>query len=144
MKANDFVRKFGWEKAKEFSQIIIKGLCKKFDFEINTGESIELAYVDLNDLKRLVESHEIVEKHGGLHTCKLILKSVDSNESEYGSRLGIEYKKSFDGVDSKALMFCDDGNWCPSSYLNFELDDESKFVNLGRLKKAIADVEACK
>lgn len=74
MKANDFVRKFGWEKAKEFSQIIIKGLCKKFDFEINTGESIELAYVDLNDLKRLVESWELVERFGGLSDAREVVK----------------------------------------------------------------------
>lgn len=58
--ADQFVNRFGWEKAKEFSQITINGLRQEYCFEINTGESVGLAYVNLDDLKRLVESWELV------------------------------------------------------------------------------------
>lgn len=74
MKANEFVKKFGLSKAKEFSKITIKGLSQRYCFEINTGDSIGLDYVDLNDLKRLVESHELVEGCGGIDVVKQHLK----------------------------------------------------------------------
>ena len=57
MKANEFVKKFGWEEAKNIvdaSEII----------------GIDRNIVDINQLKRLVESHDLVEKyknrHGGI------------------------------------------------------------------------------
>lgn len=55
MKANEFVKKFGWEEAKNIvdaSEII----------------SIDTNIVDINQLKRLVESHELVESCGGLQS----------------------------------------------------------------------------
>lgn len=51
MKAVEFVKKFGWEEAKNIvdaSEII----------------GIDRNIVDINQLKRLVESHELVEKYG--------------------------------------------------------------------------------
>lgn len=54
MKANEFVKKFGWDRAKREVALIgtIAMMCGDNDFN--------------NDLKRLVESHELVEKHGGI------------------------------------------------------------------------------
>lgn len=83
MQANEFVKKFGWDKAKEFSQITIKGLKQDFCFEINTGESVGLAYVNLNDLKRLVESWEFVEEHGGFEQCKRWHKESPFKRDKY-------------------------------------------------------------
>lgn len=49
MKANEFVKKFG----------------------LNTTENYADYCVNINNLKRLVESHELVEKYGGLEKAKL-------------------------------------------------------------------------
>ena len=54
MKANEFVKKFGWEAAKHI------------DYE----DSVILVDLDYNDLKRLVESYELVESRGGLDAAK--------------------------------------------------------------------------
>ena len=54
MKANEFVKRFGWEYAKERMEY-----CK----------GARLVGMEI-DLERLVESHELVEKHGGLENAK--------------------------------------------------------------------------
>lgn len=95
-------------------------------------------------LQVLIQSHDIVEKHNGLATCKDILSSVESRESEYGGRLGVEYKKSSDDPQKRALMLCDDGSWCACLHTNDELNDSSKFLNIKRLEQAVADVALCK
>ena len=58
MKANEFVKNFGWDRAKREVDMIgtIAAMCCEDDFN--------------NDLKRLVESHELVEKVGGLDIAK--------------------------------------------------------------------------
>ena len=61
MKANEFVKKFGLEKCKE--------LLKKA--EGCDGIRAYSEYVLYADLKRLVESHELVEKVGGIDRVKL-------------------------------------------------------------------------
>ena len=50
MKANEFVKKFGWDRAKREVALIetIAMMCGDNDFN--------------NDLKRLVESHAMIEK----------------------------------------------------------------------------------
>lgn len=77
MEANQFVKSFGWNKAKEFSQITIKGLSQEYSFEINTGESVGLAYVNLNDLKRLIEAHEIIGLFKSLDHAKAEAKACE-------------------------------------------------------------------
>ena len=58
MKANEFVKKFGWDRAKREVALIgtIAMMCGDNDFN--------------NDLKRLVESLELVEVYGGLEDAK--------------------------------------------------------------------------
>lgn len=53
MKANEFVKKFGLDLAKR------EYIVEHYGFDI------------LDDLKRLVESHELVEAYGGLDKAKL-------------------------------------------------------------------------
>ena len=70
MKANEFVKKFGWDAAKYKADElkIFKGL---------GGElSIEDAY-----LMRLVESHELVEYYGGLENAKRLISQYGCCES---------------------------------------------------------------
>ena len=51
MKENEFVKKFGWLLSKAFAE-------NWSDLAIHYG-------FDINDLKRLVESHELIESVGG-------------------------------------------------------------------------------
>ena len=53
MKANDFVKKYGLDEAKDF---------------LSLDSDIEIVYTAsfFDDLKRIVESHELIESKGGL------------------------------------------------------------------------------
>lgn len=62
MKANKFVEKFGWDAAKEALTLA----CDKLE-HVN----YENYAVLISDLKRLVESHELVEKWRGLEASKI-------------------------------------------------------------------------
>ena len=57
MKANEFVKKFGWEYAKERMEY-----CK----------GARLVGMEI-DLKRLVESHEFINERGGLEHVKNLI-----------------------------------------------------------------------
>lgn len=57
MKANEFIKKYGWEYSKH----------------ILNEDSVILVDLDYENLKRLVESHELVESKGGLTKAKEIL-----------------------------------------------------------------------
>lgn len=59
MRANEFVKKHGWDYSKLFGNGWIT-------FDGNCAESS----VDRGDVKRLVESWELVEKHNGLINAK--------------------------------------------------------------------------
>ncbi|WP_312969757.1 hypothetical protein [Acinetobacter gerneri] len=70
MKANEFVKKFGIEKAKEF-----------LDLPSYTVDQLLMLQSGLrcDELQKLVESHELVEKHGGLVSSKKYLKFLQSS-----------------------------------------------------------------
>lgn len=61
MKANEFIKKFGWDEAKAF---------------LSFDSDVEIIYTAsfFDDLKRLVESHELVGNFGGIKRAKRILK----------------------------------------------------------------------
>ena len=111
MKANEFVKKFGIIKA---SKVVVghpKAVAYKFynyDFEKEGGKYDEVCLVDL---KRLVESHELVAIHG-FEKSKEIVTNAPSDDHFYSWTLGGS------GVRDKT-------------------------VNIGELRKAIADVESC-
>lgn len=82
MKATEFVKKFGWDRAKREVDLIgtIAAMCCEDDFN--------------NDLKHLIDSHELVEKLGGLNKSKKVAKkSYDSCSSIISDRTtGFECK----------------------------------------------------
>lgn len=122
--------------------IMIKGLDGAREY-LNQKMKNEMLLIEADfELERLIESHDLIAKHLGLNNCIELIKSVESSESEYGSRMGVEYKKSSENPQDKALMLCDDGEWVACLHLNFELDD-SKFINIQRLKQAVTDMQSC-
>lgn len=68
MKANEFVKKFGLDLARRDVAALESGFIKKEDFSEHYGFEI------LDELKRIVESHELIEKD---------FKSVEMAEYEY-------------------------------------------------------------
>ena len=93
MKANEFVKKFGWEEAAE----IVCGVPEKFRFKClsnvcwdnNTYKYSDrfkprLSLVNMADLKRLVESHELIRKD---------FESVEMAEYEY--MISASYNESY-------------------------------------------------
>jgi hypothetical protein len=65
MQANEFVKKFGWDKAKEL-------LAKANGCASIKSMGHHFLY---SDLERLVESYELVQSHGGLSAAKDWLKA---------------------------------------------------------------------
>ena len=65
MKANEFVKEFGWGEAKRIvnSKAVKLGLAR---------EIADWKNIDFDDLKRLVESHELVESFGGLDLARKV------------------------------------------------------------------------
>ena len=57
MRANEFVKKFGWGEA--ISLIDASKIC-----------GIDKSVVDIEELKRLVDSHELVREHGSIGRAK--------------------------------------------------------------------------
>lgn len=79
MKANEFVKKYGWDKVKE----VVDSIKIKVSFDgrachpcfiTETGD-----YVSCNELEPFVESHELVEKHGGLISARKYIKFLRSS-----------------------------------------------------------------
>lgn len=64
MKANEFVKKFGLDLAKRDIAALDSGFIKRKDFFEHYGFDI------LDDLKRLVESYELIEYMGGIDKAK--------------------------------------------------------------------------
>lgn len=62
MKANEFVKKFGWYEAKRIINPPFKGYLPQVDVD-NVDFSFE-------DLKRLTESHELINIYDGLDVAK--------------------------------------------------------------------------
>lgn len=137
MKANEFVKKYGWDEAVE----VLNG-CKSWidgksgnvlsnnsfvidsrtyehaigtlymgEFTNYCEESYRVGEVNLLLLKRLVESHELVAIHG-FEKSKEIVANAPSDDHFYSWTLGDS------GVRDKT-------------------------VNIGELRKAISNVESC-
>ena len=84
MKANEFVKKFGWDKAKEVASFT-SNVCEDpthFDSDLDIYVHfddfkgvMDESDVCIGDLKRLVKSYELMESKGGLDAAKNIVKS---------------------------------------------------------------------
>ena len=102
MNAHEFVKQHGLDGAKYFLDLPC--------YSINQLAMLESG-LSCDDLKRLVESHELVAIHGYARS-KSIVADAPSDDHYYSWVLG------------------DSGVY-------------DKTVNIGELRKAIADVEAC-
>ena len=80
MKANEFVKSFGWDAVKH----------KADELKIIESMGDKLSFEDEN-LKRLVESRELVEKLGGIDTMRIMQKQMVLNSLKGGMNI------SFDG-----------------------------------------------
>lgn len=123
MKANEFVKKFGLVKAIEVvknrppvNSSRYRARDNKYSATISTGESVSTI-----DLKRLVESHELVETLGGFERVK---KAID------GKHIGYTH---FYLHSNGRYVFLD-------HYVDF-IPDHAQHI--GMFNKAIADVESC-
>ena len=72
MKANEFVKKFGLDKTKCIINDFENGKYKDCCLDSGLINNLEKSWWDIcvYDLKRLVESHELVEKLGGINKAK--------------------------------------------------------------------------
>lgn len=77
MQANEFVKKFGLDLAKLDVRAFEGGFIKREDIVEHYGFDI------LDDLKRLVESHDLVESFGGVEMAKRYLdENLECGDSE--------------------------------------------------------------
>lgn len=77
MNAVEFVKKHGWEEAKKASESIFNGDVTYKREEIN-----------IDDLKRLVESWELIQSLGGVEKCKgYVQVCFYKGRETYGNRL---------------------------------------------------------
>ena len=106
MKAKEFIQKFGWNDARV---CILNCACPEDRWFMRRGDLV--SDQDFDDLKRLVESYELVAIHG-FEESKEIVANAPSDDHFYSWTLGGS------GVRDKT-------------------------VNIGELRKAIADVESC-
>ncbi len=77
MKASEFVKKFGLKLAQRDIAALDSGFIKLEDFLEHYGFDI------LDDLKRLVESHELVQCYGGYDLAKNVMQITPLRKSSY-------------------------------------------------------------
>ena len=87
MKANEYIKKYGIDKAKELVSSIINtisvdGYICDPCFITDDGE-----HISYNDLKRYVDSYELVESYGGLEEAKTICNLAKYVVIEYYYKL---------------------------------------------------------
>lgn len=66
MDAKEFVKKFGWEISIDVSKTIQKSSW----VDVRVGGWWSREFVELPELKHLVEAHDLVERFGGLESAK--------------------------------------------------------------------------
>lgn len=64
MKANEFVKKYGWEYVTN----IVKNWNQKNPYLVVSVDNCTTIHID--DLKRLVEAHDLVMEHGSIERAK--------------------------------------------------------------------------
>lgn len=116
MKANKFIEKFGWRDAVS----CIKSCAKPEERWIMHWGSL-VADSDFDELKRLVESYELVMEFGGLDRVK---KALD------GKHIGYTH---FYLHSNDRYVFLD-------HYVDF-IPDQAQHI--GMFNKVISDVESC-
>ena len=95
MKANEFVKKFGWNslliaktlpKFNRYKYVIFYADEIDFSNEFHAGRKSYM--FEVVEVKHLIESHELVEKLGGLEKCKgLVQVCIFKGRDSYAARL---------------------------------------------------------
>ena len=85
MRANEFVKKFGWGWAKDVvnnqpktDAQIFNPYNQKYSSSYNIKKGVSVAW-----LKRLVESHELVKCYGGYDLAKNVMQITPLRKSSY-------------------------------------------------------------
>lgn len=123
MRANDFVKNFGLGEAKEAIGKV--AWCETaYCLRLGHGcfKSASDCCVDVTDLKRLVESHELVERLGGFER---VTKAIE------GKHIGYTH---FYLDENDRYIFLD--------HYNDFIPDHAQHI--GMFNKVIADVASCK
>lgn len=141
MNAYEFIKQYGLDLAHRDIACLESGFITEQDF-------IEANGFEFEELRRVVESHELVGKIGRLEGCREIIDSAPSDSTHIKINLGlcIYYCQSTGSEGDQAGLWIDDGvgYWGLSSYQNYELSSaENRFILIAEVRKAIADVEAC-
>lgn len=131
MKANEFVKKFGWEISIDVSKTIQKSSW----VDVRVGGWWSREFVELPELKRLVESHENLELLGGIKKGKEILDGAPVGSDGFVLWTGkVRYLNG-----STKCIFSDKSNeWSPANVMVLNL-----MISFDAFKDVIADVEAC-
>lgn len=87
MKANEFVKLVGFKEAKKY----IEDGFNELSIHLPGDELEKPSVISMSDLKRLVESHELVERLGGIETMRIMQKQMILNSLKGGMNI------SFDG-----------------------------------------------
>ena len=93
MKANEFVKKHGWdavinavkstneEETAEFESTDLDPILSKRGDTI--GFNVKVYRIKYGEVKRLVESHEVVENHNGVDMAKRFIDAnIECNDSD--------------------------------------------------------------
>lgn len=88
MNAKEFIQKFGWNDARV---CILNCACPEDRWFMRHGDLV--SDQDFDDLKRLVESYELVEKNQGLNGARNVLKLLEAS-------LDIGLYHGIDGIDA--------------------------------------------
>jgi len=89
MSANKLIKEWGLESAKTI--LSNNSDAQEFKIHLNGGFWKNPSVVIVKDLNRLVESHELVEKLGGIDTMRIMQKQMVLNSLKGGMNI------SFDG-----------------------------------------------
>lgn len=103
MKANEFIKKFGLSHT---TYLLKDTELTEFAIHSNCAGKHYMDTVCVSDLKRLVESWELVEKHG-LEQSKEIVKNAPSDDVYYSWTLGnsgVKDKTVHVGTLRKAIL----------------------------------------
>lgn len=141
MKATEFVKKFGIVRAKQILDHAPEGAAS-FDFigikYSNGSRLVGKKHIGLNHLKRLVESHELVEILEGLGNAKSIVENKPKGATRYLRGYYLKEARYIYEYSIHLKVWRQNGRhkewsamWNGSS-------------SIRELKQAIADFEACK
>lgn len=134
MNAVEFVKKYGWNDAR----VCILNCANPQDrWLMRHGDLISDNYFD--DLKRLVESYEIVSKFESIDDAKEAINNAPEDANEFRKlSCGTRYIK----VGPRFFEYWDGSKWCRPTVPFTEENHILRFTPLARLDQAIADVES--